>query len=251
MEAEASSFAANAQITFTNPDVSENTFKANHNYAAGGQVVSGPIEFRTEGGKIISIELRIIESGVDDEQFAAVQEPIGTPIGKGTSLAELDAGWTPLYPGGETTCALGTPYSFWVRPGPSEKLLIFLQGGGFCNSAETCQLGSITYDSMVSEGDSPGIHQQGIFDLHNPENPFAEYSMVFIPYCTGDTHMGNIVQIYEATDGSELAVSHLGFVNVSAALSWVYDNFEVPESIFLTGCSAGSVGSVMHVPYFI
>jgi hypothetical protein len=129
--------------------------------------------------------------------------------------------------------------------------LIFLQGGGYCDSAENCKFGSLTYDSAVAEGDDPAVHPQGIFNFDNPNNPFVDYSMVFMPYCTGDTHMGNNVQIYEAKDGSELQVNHVGFLNASATLDWVYENFEQPESIFLAGCSAGSVGSAMHAPYII
>ena len=36
------------------------------------------------------------------------------------------------------------------------------------------------------------IEQQGdgIFNLEHPDNPFAAYDMVVIPYCTGDVHLG-------------------------------------------------------------
>ncbi len=55
--------------------------------------------------------------------------------------------------------------------------------------------------------------------MDNPENPFAEHTMVFIPYCTGGAHMGNNPKRYESEDGTALSVNHVGFVNVSAALS--------------------------------
>src|SRR5689334_15759391 len=47
-------------------------------------------------------------------------------------LPDLPAGWTKIDGGGEAICARGTPYSFWVRPGTVNKLLIFFEGGGGC-----------------------------------------------------------------------------------------------------------------------
>ncbi len=36
---------------------------------------------------------------------------------------------------------------------------------------------------------------------------------------------------------------HRGGPNTRVVLDWVFENFEAPEQIFVTGCSAGSVGS--------
>jgi hypothetical protein len=38
-------------------------------------------------------------------------------------------------------------------------------------------------------------------------------------------------------------------VNVSAVSAWIQDNFEQPEKIFVSGCSAGSYGSIMGAPH--
>jgi ketosteroid isomerase-like protein len=42
---EAVSFAANAQIAFSKPSVSENTLEADHTYIADGEVLAGTIRF--------------------------------------------------------------------------------------------------------------------------------------------------------------------------------------------------------------
>src|SRR5690606_33626920 len=60
-------------------------------------------------------------------------------------LADLEPGWTAMEPGGETACALGTPYSFHVKPGEgadAKKLLIFLNGGGACWTGDQCDIES-------------------------------------------------------------------------------------------------------------
>lgn len=177
---------------------------------------------------------------------AASSQPDQEPPG----LPQLAAGWTRIEPGGETICARGTPYSFWVHPGTVNRLLIFFQGGGGCWNAETCRAGSDFFDDRVSAGDDPS-GQVGILDLDNPENPFQDSYALFVPYCTGDVHWGNNVMTYEEEDGTQVAIHHKGFVNGMAAMEWVYEHFSGPESIFVTGCSAGSIGSILFAPYAI
>lgn len=177
-----------------------------------------------------------------EEETAASTEP---------SLADLGPGWTAVEPGGETRCAHNTPYTYWVRPGTTNKLLIYFEGGGGCWDAETCAAGSTFYDDDVSPDDDPNGRTGGILDSDNPDNPFSDYNMVFIPSCTGDVHWGSNVQTYPKADGGELTIYHHGFINASSALDWAYANIASPNSIFVTGCSAGSVGSIAHAPYII
>jgi hypothetical protein len=87
--------------------------------------------------------------------------------------------------------------------------------------------------------------------LDNAANPFSDYYAVYMPSCNGDVYWGNTVQDYATDDGGTLTIYHRGFVNAAAALDWAYRNIAAPDSIFVTGCSAGSVGSRVHVPYVI
>lgn len=165
-------------------------------------------------------------------------------------LPDLPEGWTKVEPGGETRCAHNTDYAFWVRPGTVNKLIVFFQGGGGCWSGTTCAQGSQLYDASVTEQDNP-TGRAGIFDLDNPENPFRDYYWVFAPSCTGDIYMGTKEVTYTAADGSELLIHHKGALNGRAAVEWAFANFSAPESIFVTGCSAGSIGSAMFAPHLI
>jgi hypothetical protein len=164
---------------------------------------------------------------------------------------EPTTGWTRIEPGGDTNCALDTPYAFWVRPGMVNKLLVYFQGGGACWDAATCAPGGGYYDGEVTPEDSPENYKFGIFDLNNSENPFKDYSIVFVPSCTGDVHWGNSVKTYQAVDGQEFKIYHKGFVNGRAALEWAYANIASPESVFVTGGSGGSVGSAAFAPHII
>lgn len=173
--------------------------------------------------------------------FASAQE------GDLPSLEELEAGWNTLAPGGETTCAYGTEYTFHVRPAESDELLIFFNGGGACWFSQICNPEAPTFVPFTNEVPGP----TGIFDLENEANPFADYNMVFVSYCTGDVHLGNSEMVYElpATDESEaqeFTVLHNGYINSMTVLDWVFENYEAPENIFVTGSSAGAIAAPFY-----
>lgn len=174
-------------------------------------------------------------------------------MGSAVPSAGQDAGetsrsvWIRVAPGGETTCAHGATYAFWARVADPGRVLLYFQGGGGCWNAETCRSGSEWYDPDVTAEDDPG-EAGGVLDLANPQNPFREWSIVFVPYCTGDVHWGDNVVTYADSLG-EVRVRHKGFVNASAALAWAADRFPAPKRITVMGCSAGSVGSILFAPY--
>jgi hypothetical protein len=150
--------------------------------------------------------------------------------------------WTPVTPGGDAVCARGMPYTFFVRAGDPNKLLIFFQGGGGCWNDETCAPGSGLFDEVV-EGGEAGAYNQGIFDTANGENPLLGYTVIFITYCTGDYHLGT--RTVEYSNGT---VQHKGYVNAVAALTWTYANYPRPADVVVAGCSAGAVGSIYYAP---
>ena len=81
----------------------------------------------------------------------------------------LDSHWTMIQPGGDTGCSRGTPFHFWTKRGESDNLLVYFLGGGACWSAKSCNK-DLPY--FEDKPETPPYHTAGIFDLHNPENPF-------------------------------------------------------------------------------
>jgi len=162
---------------------------------------------------------------------------------------DLAAGWTKIEPGGDTICALGTPYAYYVHPGTVNRLLVYFQGGGACWNDFTCSDPDTYFDSAVDDTDPEHLYlAEGIGNLDNPDNPFKDWFLVFIPCCTADVHWGNNTQTYTIGD-EDTTLYHKGFVNFSAVLDWIEANFEQPEKIFVSGCSAGSYGSVIGAAY--
>jgi pimeloyl-ACP methyl ester carboxylesterase len=159
--------------------------------------------------------------------------------------AALDPSWRRIEPGGATRCARGGRYAFWLRRADPTRLLIFFQGGGGCFSQETCRPGSAWFDDRVDALDDPA-QSGGILDFANAENPFREYSVLYIPSCTGDVHTGSRIVRY-----GSLRVQQKGFLNARAALWRAFREFPHPGTVFVTGCSAGSVGSAFHADAII
>ncbi len=166
------------------------------------------------------------------------------------AASQLEDGWNVFKPGGETTCSDGSPYHFYVRPGDASRWVFFLQGGGACWNAATCDAdGDPSYRVNLATFDPASRH--GIFAFDHPENPFADYTVVLAPYCTGDVHLGDRVVTYEAPayEGHEahpLTVRFQGLANVQAVLDWTTAQLTAPQFILVTGSSAGSIPS----PYY-
>jgi Pectinacetylesterase len=169
----------------------------------------------------------------------------GCAGGSGEEAATAAPTWQRIEPGGATRCARGGRYAFWVRRADPKRLLVFFQGGGGCFSVETCRPGSTWFDDRIDPYDSPA-GSGGILDFGNPSNPFRDYSLVYIPSCTGDVHTGSRLVRY-----GPVRVHQKGFINARAALARAYREFPDPDAVFLTGCSAGSVGSAFHADSII
>ena len=151
--------------------------------------------------------------------------------------------WARVAPGGETGCAFGTPYSFFHREGESPRqLLVYFQGGGACWDWVSC---SGLFDSRVDADELAEF--RGIFDRTNPTNPFKDYDAVFVPYCTGDVHIGDTVRTY-GDDPPSRPVAHLGYRNTSAVLRWLAAQDRHPRTVVVAGTSAGAYGALFYLP---
>jgi hypothetical protein len=88
---------------------------------------------------------------------------------------------------------------------------------------------------------------RGILDRSNPENPFKDFAMVFVPYCTGDVHIGDASRRY-GDDPASRPVAHRGARNARAVLAWLAAQKRSPRTVVVTGTSAGSYGALFHTP---
>ncbi len=182
--------------------------------------------------------------GPPDGPPATLQpDPPGTELG--APLEAPASKWT-WFDFPDSVCANGNATGIGVNPSPSGgPLLIVLQGGGSCVDEQSCWIeptainiatgfGKNDFEAMTSlEG--------GFFDRGDVDNPFANASFVFVPYCTGDAHMGSRTVDYGTT-----TTHHRGYDNLGSFLARLVPTFPGAPRVILAGSSAGGYGAAYN-----
>jgi Pectinacetylesterase len=147
--------------------------------------------------------------------------------------------WEKVVPGGDCECADGSEFAFFERRADPTKVVFFLDGGGACFDAETCAFIGEGYDWKVN--DDPAT-EDGIFNFGRADNPFLDYSFLYVPSCTGDAHLGDVTRAYSP----ELTVEHKGFVNGTAALDYVAEQYPDASQVVVVGKTVGSIAAPVY-----
>jgi hypothetical protein len=153
-------------------------------------------------------------------------------------------------------------YRFWVRPGDPKKLAVVFDGGGACFDDLTCSfpMGGRLRDPLIQfytpaipRGVDPSQYD-GLLDLLNPANPVKDWTVVAIPYCTGDVHLGSVDRVYDTVGHPglppQITIRHRGYDNFMVVLDWISKN--LPQDVgelLVTGASAGGYGAAGHFPW--
>ena len=164
-----------------------------------------------------------------------------------SASGDAAAGWVKVVPGGDCHCADGSEFAFWERRADPTKVVFYLDGGGSCTDATTCAFTGLdrggeaaNYDWSIY-GEDPAT-EGGIFDFARADNPFVDYSFIYVPSCTGDVHLGDATREYSP----ELTVEHNGFVNGTAALDYVAEHYPDATQVVVVGKSGGSIAAPIY-----
>jgi cysteine-rich repeat protein len=134
-----------------------------------------------------------------------------------------------------TTCMNGAVGGFGVSLSPgSDRVMIYLEGGGACFN-DACDFTAFSIPFVPPP--------DGIFDRTAANNPVRDWSMVYVPYCTGDIHGGDA----EAVLGG-LPRSFRGYGNITKYLEQWVPTFREASHVLLTGISAGGFGAGLNFP---
>jgi len=160
-----------------------------------------------------------------------------------TNFQQIEPGAVVVYGKEELhpDCVDGDPYMFFARKGSSNNVLMYYQGGGACWSTDSCFTAG-TCKRTATSGDNPDLIGTGFGDYNNPENPFYDWNVVFVSYCSCDVHWGDNTKTYAPGK----VARHRGRVNASVAEKFAREHFVDPDRVFVTGSSAGSYGALMN-----
>ncbi len=160
-----------------------------------------------------------------------------------------------------TKCSDGSQYKFWLHDNPgSNDLLIMYEGGGACWDYESCSgalglLGAANPNGLADDyiTQQKAIYVSPLVNGADPGFPFRSKSdlitkgwdVAYMPYCTGDVHVGNNVVTYSDPSGVNppLNFYHMGYHNSTAALDYLNTQLGNINRLMITGFSAGGVAS--------
>ena len=161
-----------------------------------------------------------------------------------------------------TVCGNGSQYKFFVHKSTSgsQNLIFFFEGGGACWDYDTCsgragiigaanpngitddymQQFTAKYVSPVVNGADPGLPGRSRTDLVT-----KDWNIVYMPYCTGDVHVGNNTATYPDLTGQQppLTWHHAGYTNTTAAIQYAKGRFPSVQKLLVTGYSAGGTST--------
>ena len=193
-----------------------------------------PVDASTARDAAVEVTADVVPPPVD-------AEPVRAPADQWT--------WVDV-PG--SACANGRPTGFGINPrAGSRDVLVFLQGGGACWDGVTCW-GPVSTSFYVSTGYgrlefvTDAARPAMLFMRREAANPFRDFNLVYVPYCTGDVHAGNRVATYDFFGARP--THHMGARNLSMFLPRIAATFPDAGRVYLAGDSAGGFGSALNLP---
>ncbi|HET8869176.1 MAG TPA: pectin acetylesterase-family hydrolase [Aquabacterium sp.] len=154
-------------------------------------------------------------------------------------------------------CGDGSPYRIFVnRALFTKKTVVMFEGGGACWSQGVCEGAG----GILGASNPSGVPSNYLTSLTRAFlgyvtpftsrlNPVASvqtqsWNIVYVPYCTGDVHVGNKIAVYSDRDPAHPRTEyHRGDRNIVAAANWLAANMYRPDELLVTGFSAGGTGS--------
>ena len=146
--------------------------------------------------------------------------------------------WYRITPAG-TKSSDGSEWHGLIRLCTENKVVVYFFGGGASINGYTSEHGNEFFATTASVQDfvaSGGIGSDA------EENPFKDWTFLVLPYASGDFHSGT--GEYHYTDGGkEKIVYHNGYNNYSAFMDAAKPYVGEPDTLLVTGFSAGGFGT--------
>lgn len=138
-------------------------------------------------------------------------------------------------------CGDGSQTGIAISQGRPDAVLVYLAPGGACWSATSCDAEFKAFGRAEYELLAPYLAPGTVLDRSLPANPFHDWTVVFVPYCTGDVHAGDATRDHGGAAGRW---HHHGFRNLQAAAGAFTGALPRPDRLVVAGSSAGGFGAL-------
>ena len=128
----------------------------------------------------------------------------------------------------------GSEWHGIFKKGTENKAVVYFFGGGVSITPETSEGGNQFYATNMTGQD---FVAQGGIGSSAENNPFKDWSFLVIPYATGDFHSGT------GTYEGKKTVCHTGYSNYAAFVEQIKPYVGEPDTLLVTGFSAGGFGA--------
>lgn len=128
-----------------------------------------------------------------------------------------------------------------------------------CTSDDEYPANKFGYDSQAFLNDPKVNRYLYLRVFGNPNDPqdtlispFSQMNMVMIPYCTGDSHTGQITRLGKIPNDQVAGKSKFyyhGQRNLQESLNFVFSRYQNIKTIWLMGTSAGAGGATVNFGY--
>lgn len=157
-----------------------------------------------------------------------------------------------FYPDG-AVCSDGSPYHALFRKGNQNKLLIVLDGGGMIfdrlsaayPSGDTYVEGTLSFYDATCKPSKNAYARLGMFHEKCRKSPWFGWTMLYVPYASGDFHAGAGDFFYKDTEGKEKIFHAHGNFNLHLCLDFIKRFCPQPEQLTVLGCSAGGFATAL------
>ena len=188
-----------------------------------------------------------------------VADPGAPPVGdvpscrpdidfKGAPITAPADQWT-WVPFPEALCRDGSSTGIGVRlHAGSKKVVIYLEGGGACFHDASCVINDVlaSFNQAAFQAWTAATGSAGIFDDGRDDNPFHDWNVVYVPYCTGDVHAGDREHVDVPGANAPKDQMFVGYRNIGYYLQRLVPTFSDASDVVLTGISAGGFGAALN-----
>ena len=153
--------------------------------------------------------------------------------------------WYRVTPPG-TRSADGSAWHGLYRRGRENKVVVSLFGGGASFNEEMARCPNTGKGGFYCACDW-GLDRFADAGITSSDrnNPFRNWTMVAVPYTTGDFHLGAGTFAYQDDQGRKRVLHHNGYENVIRLFRALRPHLDSPEALVFAGFSAGGYGAAL------